>query len=190
VIARYDGHIAQYLGDGLLVYFGYPVAHEDEVPRAVRAALGILKAMQELNPRLHRPLQVRIGIHTGLVVIGEMGGGEKRELLALGEAPNIAARVQGIAAPDEVVMTAGTARLTQGLFISRTLGLQNLKGISAPMTLYQVLGESGVQNRFAAAHTTGLTLLVGREEESTRLWQRWEQVKAGTGQVVLLSAQS
>ena len=101
MIARYEGYIAQYLGDGLLVYFGYPVAHEDDASRAVRAALGILKAIQELNPRLPHPLQVRIGIHTGLVVVGEMGGGVKRELLALGVTPNIAARVQGIAAPNE-----------------------------------------------------------------------------------------
>ena len=189
VIARYEGYIAQYLGDGLLVYFGYPVAHEDEAPRAVRAALGILKAIQELNPQLRHPLQVRIGIHTGLVVVGEMGGGVKRELLALGEAPNIAARVQGIAAPNELCMSASTARLTQGFFSCRALGLQNLKGISTPIELYQVLGESGEQSRFAAAHTTTLPPLVGREEESKLLWQRWEHVKTETGQVVLLSGE-
>ena len=138
VIARYEGHIAQYLGDGLLVYFGYPVAHEDDAARAVRVGLGILAALQQLNSQLPRPLQVRIGIHTGLVVVGEMGGGPKREQLAMGDTPNIAARVQGLAAPDAVVISAATYRLTQGFFTCRALGPQPLKGISAPVEVYQV----------------------------------------------------
>src|SRR5262245_46398563 len=125
VIQRYEGHIAQHLGDGLLVYFGYPVAHEDDTQRAVRAGLGILAALPPLNARLHAiirahsctPLQVRIGIHTGLVVVGEIGSGVKRELLALGETPNIAARLQGLAKPDTVVLSAATARLVTGLFV-------------------------------------------------------------------------
>ena len=116
VIEGYAGHIAQYLDDGLLVYFGYPTAHEDDAIRAVRAGLEIVAALQDLNPQLSQPLQVRIGIHTGPVVIGEMGGGERREQLALGETPNIAARVQGKAQPDEVLISAATYRLAEGLF--------------------------------------------------------------------------
>ena len=130
VIQRYDGHIAQHLGDGLLVYFGYPVAHEDDAQRAVRAGIEIIDALRE-SPLQHwqlpHPLQVRIGIHTGLVVIGEIGSSEKREMLALGETPNIAARVQGIAEPDTVVMSAVTHRLVQGLFECQDLGPQTSK---------------------------------------------------------------
>src|SRR3989442_269122 len=134
VIGRFAGHIAQYLGDGLLVYFGYPVAHEDDAQRAVHTGLGILAALREsplLNTRLSQPLQVRIGIHTGLVVVGEMGSGERRENLALGDTPNIAARVQGIAEPDTVVISAATYRLIQGFFECHALGPHILKGVSA-----------------------------------------------------------
>src|SRR5207245_6160458 len=130
VIARFEGHIAQYLGDGLLVYFGYPLAHEDDAQRAVRAGLGIVTALQQPTVGAHTgsaprspdtvagraPLQVRIGIHTGLVVVGEIGGGGRHEQLALGETPNIAARLQGLAAPDTVVISAATARLVQSAF--------------------------------------------------------------------------
>jgi len=124
VIQRYEGHIAQHLGDGLLVYFGYPRAHEDEARRAVQVGLGILAELPQLNARLQStvgahscaPLQVRIGIHTGLVVVSEIGSGVKREILALGETPNIAARLQGLAEPDTVVLSAATYRLVAGLF--------------------------------------------------------------------------
>src|SRR5712692_1476416 len=133
VISRFDGHLAKYLGDGLLVYFGYPVAHEDDAQRAVHAGLGIGEAMRAsplLNPRLQQPLQVRIGIHTGLVVAGEMGGGDTRELLAIvGETPNVAARLQEIAVPDTVVISTATYRLIQGYFACRDLGPHTLKGI-------------------------------------------------------------
>jgi class 3 adenylate cyclase len=116
VIVLYDGHIAQHLGDGLLVYFGYPAAHEDDAQRAIRAGLGIVAALHELNPRLRHPLQVRIGIHTGLVVVGEIGSSEKREVLALGETPNLAARLQALAEPDTFLISAATQRLVEGLF--------------------------------------------------------------------------
>src|SRR5262249_14400434 len=122
VIARYDGHIAQYLGDGLLVYFGYPGAHEEDAQRAARAGLRILAALPDLNTRRRRPVQVRIGIHTGLVVVGEMGEGGNRAHLALGDTPNIAARLQGLAAPDTVVLSAATYHLIDGLFDCRDLG--------------------------------------------------------------------
>jgi class 3 adenylate cyclase len=130
VIRRDDGHIAQHLGDGLLVYFGYPAAHEDDARRAVRAALTIVGAMRAsplLNTQLQHPVQVRIGIHTGLVVVGEIGSSDKREILALGETPNIAARVQGQAAPDEVVISAATLRLVEGLFECEDLGCPELR---------------------------------------------------------------
>ena len=190
VIQQYDGHIAQYLGDGLLVYFGYPIAHEDEAVRAVRAGLGIVEAMQSLNARVSHPVQVRVGIHTGLVVIGEMGSGEKREQLALGETPNIAARVQGQATPDTVVLSAATYHLVQGFFTCQDLGRQELKGISTPLRLYHVKGSGEAHNRFDVAIQKGLTPLVGREEEIELLQRRWERAKAGTGQVVLLSGEA
>jgi class 3 adenylate cyclase/predicted ATPase len=191
VIERYDGHIAQYLGDGLLVYFGYPVAHEDDAARAVRAGLEIVAALRhravEATPVA--PLQIRIGIHTGPVVVGEMGGGSRHEQLALGETPNIAARLQGLAEPDSVVVSAATQRLVAGLFNCQDLGPQTLKGISIPISAYLVSGESAAQSRFDAAIHEGLTPLVGRGEELALLRQRWEQAKAGAGQVVLLSGE-
>jgi class 3 adenylate cyclase len=196
-ISRYAGHVAQHLGDGLLVYFGYPVAHEDDAPRAVRTSLEILAALASLNARLPstikarlpHPVQVRIGVHTGLVVIGEIGNSEKREILALGETPNIAARVQGVAEPDTIVISAVTYRLVQGLFECQDLGPQTLKGISTPLSLYRVVRESAVQSRFEAAIGTGLTPLVGREEELGLLQRRWTQATEGAGQVVLLSGE-
>jgi class 3 adenylate cyclase/predicted ATPase len=195
VIQAFDGHLAKYIGDGLLVYFGYPLAHEDDAQRAVRVGLGILAELPQLNTRLQStiemydraPLQIRIGIHTGLVVAGEMGVGDHPEPLAIvGETPNIAARLQALAQPDTVVISAATQRLVQGYFVYKGLGPRLLKGVSAPLEVYQVLGERDVQNRFEVAIRTGLTPLVGREEEMTLLRQRWEQAKAGEGQIVLL----
>ena len=194
VIGRYEGQVAQYLGDGLLVYFGYPTAHEDDAQRAVRAGLEIVAAMSILSLprhiRLPQPLQVRIGIHTGLVVVGEIGSGAKRELLAMGETPNIAARVQGEAEPNTVAMSAATSRLVQGLFECQDLGPHTLKGISTPLSLYRVVSESDAQSRFEAAVRTGLTPLVGRAEELGLLRRHWERVKTGEGQVVLLSGEA
>jgi class 3 adenylate cyclase/predicted ATPase len=198
VIHRYEGRIAQHLGDGLLVYFGYPAAHEDDAQRAVRVGLETLAALPRLNTRLQQtvkalravPLQVRIGIHTGLVVIGEVGGGGKREQLALGEAPNIAARLQGLAAPDTVVISATTQRLVQGLFECRELRPQEVKGLETPLAMYCVLGEGAIRSRFEVAVSSGLTPLVGREEEGELLRRRWERAKAGEGQVVLLSGEA
>lgn len=186
VIRRLAGQIAQHLGDGLLVYFGYLAAHEDDAQRAVRAGLDILAALHDLNRQLRHPLQVRIGIHTGLVVVGEMGSGNKREQLALGETPNLAARLQALAEPDAVVISEATYRLVQGLFECRELGPQLLRGISTPLPVYRVVGESEVQSRFEAAVRSGLTPLVGRNEEVGLLRRHWERAKDGAGQVVLL----
>ena len=177
VIQRYDGHIAQYLGDGLLVYFGYPQSHEDETQRAVYTGLGILDALKQLNARLEQDkgirLALRIGIHTGLVVVGDIGEGARQEQLALGETPNVAARVQGLAGPDTVVISEATYRLIQGYFDCKSMGEQSLRGVSQSLPVYQVLQESGVQSRLDVASTRGLTPLVGRESEVTLLLERW-----------------
>ena len=188
VIQRYEGHIAQYLGDGLLVYFGYPQAHEDDAQRAVRTGLELLAAMQTLNTRFVQEqgirLVVRIGIHTGLVVVGEMGSGGRHEHLALGDTPNLAARLQGLAAPDTVVLSDTTARLVQGYFVCQDLGPQTLKGMDTPVQVAQVVGESAAQSRLDVAAASGLTPLVGRETEVTLLLERWAQARDGLGQVV------
>ena len=193
VIQHYDGHIAQLLGDGLLVYFGYPQAHEDDAQRAVRAGLGILHAMGALNQRLPQAkglLSLRMGIHTGLVVVGEMGGAGRQEQLALGEVPNLAARLQGLAASNTVVISDATSRLVQGYFACQDLGAQTLRGVAEPVQVYCVLQESGARGRLDVALTRGLTPLVGREQEVGLLVERWEQVKAGHGQVVLLTGEA
>jgi class 3 adenylate cyclase len=189
VIQRFDGYVAQHLGDGLLIYFGYPAAHEDDAQRAVRTALGIIEAMRALNQRLAQShniqLAVRMGIHTGLVVIGDIGAGERREQLALGETPNVAARIQGLAEPDTVVISNATYRLVEGYFECDTLGERVLKGVDDPLTVYHVLSERGDQGRLEVALTRGLTPLVGRASEVSLLLERWGQVKNGQGQVVL-----
>ena len=194
VIARFEGHIAQYLGDGLLVYFGYPLAHEDDAQRAVRAGLGMIEALGQLNTRLGQErgvhLAVRLGIHTGLVVVGEVGGGTRQEQLALGETPNIAARLQGLAVPNTVVISTATLPLLGGFFACQSLGTQLLRGLPQPLEVYQVLSESTARSRLEAAGSTGLTPLVGREQEAALLRERWAQVKGGLGQVVLLSGEA
>jgi class 3 adenylate cyclase/predicted ATPase len=215
VIARFEGHIAQYLGDGLLVYFGYPLAHEDDAQRAVRTGLGIVEALGQLNTRLAQEglcradaelaarnpaptqsrqrgvrLAVRLGIHTGLVVVGEVGGGTRYEQLALGETPNLAARLQGSAAPNTVVISAATHQLLGGFFACQSLGTQFLRGLAQPIEVYQVLYESMARSRLEAVGSTGLTPLVGREQEVALLREHWAQVKDGLGQVVLLSGEA
>jgi predicted ATPase/class 3 adenylate cyclase len=194
VIARFEGHIAQYLGDGLLVYFGYPRAHEDDAQRAVRAGLGMVEALGQLNTRLAQErgvhLAVRLGCHTGLVVVGEVGGGARQEQLALGETPNLAARLQGLAAPNTLVISAATVPLLGGFFACQPLGSHRLKGFAQPLTVYQVLHESMARSRLEAVGSTGLTPLVGREQEIALLLERWGQVKEGSGQVVLLSGEA
>jgi TOMM system kinase/cyclase fusion protein len=193
VIQRYDGHIAQYLGDGLLVYFGYPQAHEDDAHRAIRSGLEMVEAIGALNTRLEREkaiqLAIRLGIHTGVVVVGEMGGGDRREQLALGETPNVAARIQGLAAPDTVVISAASHRLVRGYFACENFGSHRLKGVSQPTVVYRVLQDSGAHSRLDVAAPGGLTPLVGRESEVTLLLERWARSKDGAGQVVFLSGE-
>jgi class 3 adenylate cyclase/predicted ATPase len=194
VIARYEGHIAQYLGDGLLVYFGYPTAHEDEARRAVHTSLGIVQAIATLNTRLVAQygvhLAVRLGIHTGLVVVGVMGGGRRHEHLALGETPNIAARLEGLAPANTVVISAVTARLVQGTFALENLGTHTLHGVAEPMAVSRVRGLLATPSHDEEFVTAATPLLVGREEESGLLRRRWEQSKAGLGQVVCISGEA
>jgi predicted ATPase len=160
----------------------------------VRAALGIIDAMGALNTRLEQDksirLAVRLGIHTGLVVVGEIGGSGRQEQLALGETPNVAARIQGLAVPDTVAISEATSRLVQGYFVCHDLGPHTLRGLAVPMQVYRVLGESGAQSRLEVASARGLPPLVGRDSEVTLLLERWEHVKDGTGQVVILSGEA
>ena len=192
VVGRYEGHIAQYLGDGLLVYFGYPAAHENDAHRAVHAGLGMVEAMEALNTRLDArfsvELAVRIGIHTGPVVVGEMGGGERYENLALGETPNIAARLEALAAPNSVVISAVTARLAQRAFDLEDLGLHHLKGVSEPMRIARVMRP--LEPEAIGPAMRGFDALVGRDEEIGLLLRRWAQTKEGIGQVVLLNGEA
>ena len=194
VIQRFEGWVAQYLGDGLLVYFGYPQAHEDDAQRAIRAGRQIIEAIGTLDTRLEHEkgvrLAVRVGIHTGLVVVGEIGTSGRQEQLALGETPNIAARLQGLALPDTVIISDATRRLVQGYFVCHDLGVRQLKGVATAIALYQILGESGTQSRLDIASAKGLTPLVGREAEVTMLLERWGQAKDGLGQVVVLSGEA
>src|SRR5712691_3574654 len=195
VIERYEGHIAQYLGDGLLIYFGFPVAHEDDAQRAVYTGLGIPEAIAMLNTQLEADygvhLAVRIGIHTGPVVVGEMGGGGRREQLALGETPNIAARLEGLAPPNTVVMSPVTAHVVQRTFIVEALGPHALKGVVEPMMLYTVVTPRAVDHDdHEAMMAGGFDALVGRDEESGLLLRRWEQSKDGFGQVVLIRGEA
>jgi predicted ATPase len=178
----------------LLVYFGYPQAHEDDAQRAVRTGLELLAAIGLLNGRLVRDkgvrLAVRIGIHTGLVVVGTMGSGDRHEHLALGDTPNLAARLQSLAEPDTVVISAATARLVHGYFVCEDRGAHVLKGLDTPVRVSQVVGESAAQSRLDVAAATGLTPLVGREAEVSLLLERWVQSQGGLGQVVLLSGEA
>ncbi len=193
VIQRFDGHIAQYLGDGLLVYFGYPQAHEDDAHRAIRAGLEMVEAIGTLNTRLEREkalhLAIRVGIHTGIVVVGEMGGGDRREQLALGDTPNVAARIQGIAAPNTVLISAATHRLVERYFAYEDVGSPRLKGVSQPLAVYRVLQDRGAHSRLDVAEPGGLTPLVGRESDVALHLERWARSKDGSGQVVVLSGE-
>ena len=192
-VSRYEGHIGHYLGDGVLVYFGYPLAHEDEAQRAVRTGLVILTELKKLSHRLQQEdgadLSARIGIHTGQVIVGEVGGGTWREHSAVGETPNLAARVQILAEPNTLLITGATHRLVGAHFTCQDLGMHSLKGLARPVHLFRVLGESGIETRMQAARIAGITALVGREHEMELLTQCWQRVQAGKGQLVLLGGE-
>jgi class 3 adenylate cyclase/predicted ATPase/ABC-type transport system involved in cytochrome c biogenesis ATPase subunit len=190
-ISRFEGYVARYVGDGLLVYFGFPRAHEDDAERALHAALGILAAMEKLSSRLEQTLEVRIGVATGHVVVGDIvGDGAAQEQTVIGETPNLAARLQGLADPNSVVIAASTRDLIGEQFLFEDLGFQSLKGISDAVQAWRVLGERAVESRFGAAHAGRLTAFVGREQEVELLLERWRRARAGEGQVVLLSGEA
>jgi predicted ATPase/class 3 adenylate cyclase len=187
-VRRFDGFVAKYLGDGVLVYFGYPQAHEDDAERSIRAALELIAAVSAI--KAPDSLQTRVGIATGLVVVGDLvGSGEAQERGIVGETPNLAARLQGIAEPNSVVIAESTRKLIGNLFELEDLGLKELKGISGPVRAWSTLRPSSVESRFEALHDTGLTALVGREEEAELLLRRWAKAKSSEGQVVLLSGE-
>src|SRR5262249_28051161 len=188
-VRHFDGFVARYVGDGVLVYFGYPEAHEDDAERAVRTALELVARVSKLET--HARLQTRVGIATGLVVVGDLiSAGEAKERGIVGETPNLAARLQTIAEADVVVIADSTRRLVGNLFEFDDLGPRDVKGIAKPMRAWAVLRASSVESRFEALHATGLIALVGREEELELLLQRWSRAKAGEGQVVLLSGEA
>ena len=187
-VQRFDGFVAKYMGDGVLVYFAYPQAHEDDAERAVRAGLELVAAVGGL--KTHAPLQTRVGIATGLVVVGDLiGSGSSQEQAIVGETPNFAARLQGVAEPNAVVIAESTRKLVGKLFELEDLGAQDLKGISGPVRAWAALRPSSVESRFDAFHASGLTELVGRDEELELLLRRWSKAKSGEGQVVLLSGE-
>jgi class 3 adenylate cyclase len=189
VVGNLDGFVAKYMGDGVLIYFGYPRAHEDDAERAVRAGLGSIDAVRRLDVRSTR-LQARVGIATGLVVVGDLiGEGLAQEQSVVGETPNLAARLQALAEPDGVVIAAGTRRLVGDLFECRDLGAVEVKGIAGSVPAWQVLRPSAAASRFEALHGSALTPLVGRDEEIDLLLRRWTRAKAGDGQVVLVSGE-
>jgi class 3 adenylate cyclase len=188
-VRRLGGFVAKYMGDGVLVYFGYPQAHEDDAELAVRAGLELVAAVSALKSPVS--LQTRVGIATGLVVVGDLiGSGEAQERGIVGETPNLAARLQGIAEPNTVVLAGSTRKLLGNLFELQDLGARDLKGIGAPVRAFAALRASSVESRFEALHATGLTALVGREEETELLLRRWTRAKSGEGQVVLLSGEA
>jgi class 3 adenylate cyclase len=189
VVAGLEGFVAKYMGDGVLVYFGYPRAHEDDAERAVRAGLGVIEAVGRLDVKSVQ-LQARIGIATGLVVVGDLiGEGSAQEQSVVGETPNLAARLQALADPDTVVIAAGTRRLVGDLFDYRDLGAVEVKGIASPVPAWQVLRPSVVASRFEALRGSAMSALVGRDEEIDLLLRRWARAKAGDGQIVLVSGE-
>jgi class 3 adenylate cyclase len=187
-VAHFGGFVAKHMGDGVLVYFGYPQAHENAAEQAVRAGLALVDAVRRLPEP--EPLRVRIGIGTGQVVVGDLiTAGEGHERGVVGETPNLAARLQALAEPDAVVIGPQTRQLVGDLFEYRDLGAVEVKGFPEPIHPYQVVRESAVESRFEALHGTTLTPLVGREEEVDLLQRHWHRAKSGEGRVVLLSGE-
>ena len=189
-VTKFGGFVAKYMGDGVLVYFGYPHAHEEDAERALRAGLALVERIGRLECRGTR-LSVRIGIATGIVVVGDLiGHGSAQERGVVGETPNLAARLQAMAKPGSVLSDDTTRRLVGELFECRDLGAVEIKGLPAPVRAWEVVGLSTIDSRFEALHATRLTPLVGRDEELGLLMRRWERAKAGEGQVVLVSGEA
>ena len=188
-VKRFGGFVAKYMGDGVLVYFGYPQAHGDDAERAVRAGLELIQAVGGLKSSA--PLQTRVGIATGLVVVGDLiGSGEAQERGIVGQTPNLAARLQGITEPNTVVIAASTRKLLGNLFELQDLGAKNLKGVAELVRAWAAVRPSAVESRFEALRGAALTALVGREEELELLLRRWSKAQTGEGQVVLISGEA
>ena len=190
-IARYDGFVAKFMGDGVLAYFGFPRAHEEDAERAVRAGLDISAVVAKLETAAKDRLQVRIGVATGVVVVGDLvGQGSAQEQAVVGDTPNLAARLQALAEPGSLVIAESTKRLLGGVFELKALGPQTLKGFEAPVPAWAVLREAEIVSRFEASRAQGLTPFVGREHEVALLRERWGEAREGEGQVVLLSGEA
>lgn len=194
VVERYGGYVAQYLGDGILAYFGYPLAHEDDPVRSVYSGLAIIEAVQDLNRQEKRrarpPLAVRVGIHSGTVVAGEVGGGGRREQLAMGQTPNVAARLQGLAEPNTLLVSGIVARLVEGFFECQPLGTRELKGLSEPIEVLRPIRATRVRTRFDVSRSRGLGPMVGRAAELGLLMQRFQAVRSARGRTVLVTAEA
>ena len=189
VVRSFEGFVAKYMGDGVLAYFGYPRAHEDDAERAVRAGLGVVDAVARLDVRSVK-LRARVGIATGLVVVGDLiGEGSAQEQSVVGETPNIAARLQAMAEPGAVVIAASTRRLVGEIFDCRDLGALDVKGIAGPILVWRVVRPSAIESRFEALRGSALSPLIGRDEEIELLLRRWARAEAGDGQVVLISGE-
>ena len=190
-ITRLDGHVAKFMGDGALVYFGWPRAHENEAERAVRAGLAVMNAITRLRAPDGTSLAARIGIATGLVVVGDLiGEGSAREETVVGDTPNLAARLQGLAEPGQIVIAESTSLLLGGLFELEDLGRQSIKGLDDPVTAYAILGERTLESRFAARGSGDVSDIVGRDQELALLMERWGQAGEGEGQMVLLTGEA
>src|SRR5712691_3600368 len=190
ITRTYDGFLAEFRGDGILAYFGYPLAHEDDAERTVRAGLDIIAAVARLETHAAEPLAVRIGIATGVVVVGDLSReGALREHAVVGDTPNLAARLQALAEPGTIVVAASTRRLLGDLFRLRDLGRHEVKGIAAPVAVWAVEGVSVSESRFEAARAAGLTDLIGREDELDFLLERQRLAWKGEGQIVLISGE-
>ena len=187
VVRRFDGHVAKFMGDGILAYFGYPRAHEDDAERAVRASLELIEAVGRLSPPGAERLKTRVGIDTGLVVVGDLiGEGAAQEEAVIGDTPNRAARLQALAEPDAVLTSENTRLLLGATFTYADLGARQIKGFAEPLGVWRVTGLSAAESRFDARAAAGLTPFIGRDEEIALLLQRWQQAKDGEGQVLLL----
>ena len=190
IVKRWGGHLAKYMGDGVLVYFGWPQAHEDDAERATRAGLELVTAVSQLATNEGEPLSARVGIATGLVMVGDLAGeGAAQEEAVVGETPNLAARLQGLAKPSQVIISATTRLLLGELFHLRELGARQLKGFNEPIPAWQALGAGSVEGRFDARHPRNLSSLFGREEELRLLASRWQLAANGEGRIVLLSGE-
>jgi len=190
-VARYDGFVAKFMGDGVLAYFGFPRAHEEDAERAVRAGLDILAVAAKLETPATEMMKIRIGIATGIVVVGDLVGlGSAKEQTVVGETPNLAARLQALAEPGSIVIAESTRRLLGGAFDLKELGPQKLKGFDAPVPAWMVLREAENLSRFEASRSQGLTPFVGREHEVALLLDHWRDATEGEGQVVLLSGEA